>query len=206
MESRAELFRFSLAKRNASSDAFWIHPVVHLWARERISARSQKKKMQEALLLFNRILKDDDDKLPQDWVFERRIWAHMEMVRRNVRTLPSASNLIDDAEVFNAASKMGQTYSDRGFYDIAMNIQEWALAGKVRLLGDDSPLSLDTAHDMASVFSGQGEYDKSLQWYQRALDGREKTLGKGHPDTPTTVHKMASVFNQQGEYDKALKW
>src|SRR5258705_13945393 len=103
MESRAELFRFSLAKRNASNDAFWIHPVVHLWARERLDTQSQQTKTQEALILCGRF-KESHDKLPQDWVFERRIWSHMEMVRRNVRTLPTVSNLVDRAVVFNAAT------------------------------------------------------------------------------------------------------
>jgi len=177
VESRGELFRFSLAKRNASSDAIWIHPVVHLWARERPKAGSQGEKIQEALILFDRILKDYDKKLPQDWAFERRIWAHMEVVRRNVRSHASVSDLMDDAEVFDAASKMGRTYSDHGFYDLAMNIQEWALAGKARLLGDDSASSLDSIHDIASVFSSQGEYDNALKWYQRALGGKEKALG-----------------------------
>ena len=56
MESCA-LLRFSLAKRNAAGDAFWIHPVVRLWTRERIGSRSRQTKTQEALVLCDKIVK-----------------------------------------------------------------------------------------------------------------------------------------------------
>ena len=178
---------------------------MHLWARERLDTRLQHTKTLEALILFDRILKGND-KLAQDWGFERRIWSHLEMVRRNMKRLPAVSDMMNDTGVFNAVSKIGQTYSAHGSYDLATQLLQWALAGKEKTLGKEHPDTLTTVHDMASVFDNQGEYDKALKWYQRTLDGEEKTLGKDHPDTLTTVHGMASVFDNQGEYDKALLW
>jgi len=71
--------------------------------------------------------------LPHDWIFERRIWSHMEMVRRNMKTLPTVSNLVDEAVVFNAATNMGRTYCAHGFYSLAVNLLERSLAGQGQL-------------------------------------------------------------------------
>ncbi|KAI5842037.1 hypothetical protein BZA05DRAFT_208713 [Tricharina praecox] len=207
LESRAELFRISLARRNGSRDAFWIHPVVHLWARERLDARSQQTKAQEALILCGRISKDYNAKSRQDWDFERRVWSHMDTVRRSIiRTEPTTPIMVNAALVFYSAAQLGRIYASHRLDKPVANLFEWSLAGQEELLGKDHPDTLSTVNYMADVFSYQSEYDKALEWYQRALDGREKSLGNDHPDTLTTVDNMAGVFRSQGQYEKALEW
>ena len=155
---------------------------MHSWARERLDPQSKQTKAQEALIVCGGILyKRRNDKSPQDWAFEKRIWSHIEMAQ-NVRLLLKLSNSAKEA-VLNAASNMGRCYSDHGFHDQAINLLEWSLAGQEQLLGDDHASTLSTIHSMASVLEEQSKYNKALKWYQRALDGKEKTLGKDHPSS-----------------------
>ncbi|KAF8241211.1 hypothetical protein K440DRAFT_11140, partial [Wilcoxina mikolae CBS 423.85] len=207
MDSLGELFSFSLARRKASEDAFWIHPVVHMWARERLDTHLKAQKTEEAVILCGRVLTQQSDKPPHRWAFERRIWLHIESVQRHLRTLPRLSNLLGGGEMlFNAASNMGQLYYNHGHYSQAIYLLEWALAGLEHFLGEEHASTLSTTDSMAGAFHKQGQYEKALEWYRRALEGREKTLGKDHPDTLLTVHNMAWVFLQQMQYEKALEW
>ena len=200
----AELFSFSLAKRKASLDAFWIHPVVHFWARERLNTQEKQRKAQEALILVGGISKNDTNKSVDDWAFEKRIWSHVEAVRMSLTELPQ---LCDQAEVgLKAICHIGHMHVGHGFYSQARNLFQRSFTGQQKLLGNDHLDTLNTVHSLGIVFDNQGEYSKALEWYQRALDGREKTLGKDHLHTLNAVHNMANVFNNQGEYSKALEW
>jgi tetratricopeptide (TPR) repeat protein len=143
------------------------------------------------------------------WVFERRIWPHIESVQRSWGALSKLSNtlfLADREILFQAASNMGRLYAQHGLYSPAMCLLEWAREGQKKLLGDEHVSTLATSHSLATVFREQGQYEKALEWYGRTLDGNEKTFGKDHPSTLNTVNNMAIVFKNQGQYEKTLEW
>jgi hypothetical protein len=125
MDSLAELFSFSLSKRKALEDAFWIHPVLHNWARERLEPQSTQKKAGEAVILCGRIAIHRDDKQPHDWVFERRIWPHINSVLTSLKALSKPINTGTFAKgeiLFQEASSMGQLCEQHGFYSEMPNI------------------------------------------------------------------------------------
>jgi hypothetical protein len=108
MDSLAELFSFSLAKRKASEDAFWIHPVVHNWACERLDSQIMQKKAEEAVIVCGRLFMQDNDKQPCDWVFER---PHILSVQKSLKAHPNPSNTLifaNGEHLFEEASNMGQ--------------------------------------------------------------------------------------------------
>jgi len=139
---------------------------VHAWAREWLDTQSKQTKAQEALIVCGGIMKEMNDKSPQDWAFEKRIWSHIEMAQSVRPPLPKLSISADGAVLFNAALNMGRCYSDHGFHDQAVNLLEWYLvAGQKQLLGDEDASTLSTIHSMAWVLDKQGKYDKALEWY-----------------------------------------
>ena len=77
MDSLGEIFSLSLARRKASDDAFWIHPLVHAWARERLDSQTKQKKTKEAVIVCGQFRKDEHDKSIDAWAFERRIWSYV---------------------------------------------------------------------------------------------------------------------------------
>jgi hypothetical protein len=140
MDSLAELFSFSLAKRKASEDAFWIHPVVHNWARERLDSQVMQKKAEEAVIACGRLFMHDNDKQPCDWVFERRVWLHILSVQKSLKALPNPSNTLISANgelLFEEASNMGQLCEQHGLYSDVEHLLQWARAGQKKLLGDE---------------------------------------------------------------------
>jgi tetratricopeptide (TPR) repeat protein len=209
MDSLAELFSFSLAKRKASEDAFWIHPVVQNWARERLESQSKQKKAEEAVVLCGRIYRQREDKQRDNWTFERRILPHITSVQRGLKALLKTSNtgtFVNGEILFQGAANVAEICLQHGLYSDAEYLLEWALDRQTKLLGYEHTSTLSTMNSLAVVFDNQGQHEMALDCYGRAFDGYEKTLGKDHPATLDTVNSMALVFDNQGQYEKALEW
>ena len=192
------LFSYSMAKRK-QDDSFYIHPLIHLWARDREGIDSQKSeaKRREAFLLIASNLTQRNT--PEDWALERRMMPHIDILGEHVK-----KGL--EMEYVGAVNELADTYLAHGRYLEAQALFQRVLAEQERSLGMDHPSTFDTVHNMANVYESQGEYTKALEWYQRVLAGKEKSLGKDHPSTLITVNNMAIVYQRQGEYTKALEW
>ncbi|KAL7275547.1 hypothetical protein RUND412_001506 [Rhizina undulata] len=197
------LFTFSLAKRKESSNAIWIHPLVHAWAREHIDIVTRRRNAEDTIALVgSAIVKDEHKRSSDDPVFERRILSHLKVCHENISEYFSGS---DSLKVAEASSAISSAYQGLGYYKQAEELCQSAIAGYEKALGANDPLILDSVHALASILDDQGRYDEALQWYQKALTGREKALGNGHPSTLETMNDMSLVIVKQGRYEEALE-
>ena len=197
-ESIGVLFSYSMAKRK-QDDSFYIHPLIHIWARDREGIDSQKSeaKRREAFLLIASNLTQRET--PEGWALERRMMPHINILGEHVK-----KGL--EMDLVGTVNELADTYLAHGRYLEAQALFQRVLVDQERSLGMDHPSTLSTVHNMANVYQRQGEYTKALEWYQRALAGNEKSLGMDHPRTLHTVNNMAIVYKSQGEYTKALEW
>ena len=121
-ESVGVLFSYSMAKRKGA-DSFYIHPLVHEWARDRVGTdiqRSQSKK-REALLLITSNLTERE--VPEDWAFERRIMPHMNILAGHVK-----KDMEMDLDV--VVNDLAKTYLEHGRYLEAQGLYQRVLAGE----------------------------------------------------------------------------
>src|ERR1700710_2351592 len=108
MDSLGEIFSLSLARRKASDDAFWIHPVVHAWASERLNSERRREKTKEAVIVCGQLSMSGNDIRSNKWAFERRILSHLESAQTCLKThLSPSSMLVSDQMVFQAVEYMG---------------------------------------------------------------------------------------------------
>ncbi|KAL7271065.1 hypothetical protein RUND412_006204 [Rhizina undulata] len=198
------LFALSLAKRIDSDDSFWIHPVVHAWAREKVDRTTQRQNAEETITLVASALANDEHQVSLDkWIFERRILSHLKACQDFIVEYFSGSESMNAAR---ASYTIGSAYQSLGYHKQAEELYETALAGYEKVLGKNHPTTLDIVNDMAIVFQSQGRYIDALEWYRRSLAGCEETLGDGHVSTLSTVNNIALVMDSQGWYDEALLW
>ncbi|KAL7269992.1 hypothetical protein RUND412_007314, partial [Rhizina undulata] len=202
--AKGRLFTFSLVKRNNSIDSFWIHPLIHTWARERIDGTAQRQNAEIAITLVAAAIGSDDEKRSSnDSIFERRILNHLNACRAHFAEYFSGSEIT--IKVIEAISTIGFAFKELGFYKQAEETYQSALAGKEKALGSNHPSTLATVHNMASVFDIQGRYEDALEMYKKVLMEGEKALGRDHHLTLTTLHNMALVFVHQERYEEALE-
>ncbi|KAL7276497.1 hypothetical protein RUND412_000519, partial [Rhizina undulata] len=200
-----ELFAFSLAKRkNSDDDSFWIHPLVQAWAREHIDSTKQLQTVEDTITLVGSAINGEtsDERSPDDWIFERRIFSHLRVCQDNITKYFRG---LENEKISSASMSIGLTYTELGYYKQAEASYLIALAAREKTLGKDHLSTLNTVDNLASVFDHQGRYNEALDLYQRALAGYEKSLGKDDPSTLATVNNMAMVFDNQGRYSEALE-
>ena len=83
-ESIGVLFSYSMAKRKGA-DSFYIHPLVHIWAREhegKDSHESESRKREALLLIASNLTQRE---VPEDWALERRMMPHMNILAGHVK-------------------------------------------------------------------------------------------------------------------------
>ncbi|KAL7265878.1 hypothetical protein RUND412_011594, partial [Rhizina undulata] len=72
------LLTLSLIKRKESAESYWIHPLIHVWARERTDNTMRRQNAEDAVsLVASAIDLDRNKKSLDDWIFERRILSHL---------------------------------------------------------------------------------------------------------------------------------
>ncbi|KAL7272657.1 hypothetical protein RUND412_004529 [Rhizina undulata] len=198
------LFTFSFAKRKESGDAFWIHPLVHSWAREHTDLLTQRQNAEDTIALVGAsIAQDDDKRRTEDWIFERRILSHIKGCHEHISQFPSE---LDSIKVAEGLSNIATAYAKLSIYKKSEELLQRAIEGFKITLGKDHLLSLDTIQLMGTMSALQSRYDEGLEYYRRALSGKEKAFRKADLSTLYTVNEIASVLRMIGRNDEALEF
>lgn len=207
-KSRVSLLAsYSLIKRGRAG-TFSVHPVVHMWARERLGGEDRLRAMEDAVkAIGGALLREELSRLSNKWDGreERRISGHAEHLDRYLKPKLAEEQCGGSEETLRAVNYIGRVFDNQGKYDTAMQWYERALAGREKTLGKDHPDTLTTVHGIGLVFTNQGKYNEAMEWYKRALGGREKALGKDHPNTLATVDDLKRVSrNMMPRYKRAF--
>jgi len=101
-------------------------------------------------------------------------------------------------------NNLAQHMSEQEKYDLALPLQEKALASKRKMLGDRHQSTLDSVNNLVSLFSRKGKYKEALPLQAELLKTRRETLGGRHPSTLTSIITLALILSEQGQYEKAL--
>ncbi|KAF3920525.1 hypothetical protein ABW20_dc0108726 [Dactylellina cionopaga] len=191
------LASYSLITR--AQGAFSIHPVVHNWARERMSGFDRLRIIRSAVKIVGMFIKlKDDASLSVEWggLEGRKIVAHGEVLHKHLE--PLFDGIFEHEQ--NAGEKV---LALAGIHNIAMVLQnqrkfseamQWyqkALAGQSKTLGEDHPETLITVYNIGHLLEKQGKDIEAMQWYQKALVSEIKTLGEDHPSTRETIARVA---------------
>jgi hypothetical protein len=71
------------------------------------------------------------------------------------------------------------------------------LAGQEKVLGEEHPDTLGTAHNLAVLLSRQGRFDEAETVFRRTLDGSLRTFGPNHPDTQSTRSALETMLRKR---------
>lgn len=97
------------------------------------------------------------------------------------KILPDDENLLTLQTMRNLAA----VYSDKHLYAKARELEEPALAGYRRLLGDTHPTTLTMTTNLAATYDALGEFRRASTMELEALETQGRIFGKEHPNTTT---------------------
>ena len=205
-EAFASLLKFCLVSRTAEPGAYVIHPVVHLWARERLAATDQANYARDAVLLVARALpslKQTDNTTA--WEIHRRLLPHVHTCWKNCQKYLLGGEVQDNQSFLCALSTLATSYRSQGHYREAEEMFGRVLRGRETVLGLEHPDTLAVVESLASLHDHRGSLDEAELLYKRVLAGREEALGVEDLDTLATVNDLAVVHEYKGNLREAEK-
>ncbi len=98
------------------------------------------------------------------------------------------------------------TYKGLGMYELAVPLQQAALATQREALGADHAATLSSLNNMGSLLRRQGKLEQAMPYYADSLARKRRTLGNDHRETLLSINNMALLLDLMGRPDDAERY
>lgn len=215
---------FSLISYNSKDDSFSLHPVVHSWARDRLTRGEQVLWAQIALnVLTQAILLPPNDTGESHEEFRRDILPHLDFCLHakpiqilNYKVLFSGlklpfalivrhSLLLVFRDQILAAAKCGYVYAERGRLNDAVVLFAQAKDALVQSRGVENEHTMRVMLGLAGTCWGLGRLEEAVALQRTVVEARSRSLGPEHPDTLSAMNQLGRSFWLNGQYVEALE-
>ena len=217
-----ELTQLSLITYNDKDNDYSMHPVVHVWARERpdFSAMEQAIWCQAAanalaqnILLPPLANTEKDERLRRDLVphvdhvRERQQEIHEAIIRNRKRSRkPSwlfSKPRKTETQVTHLA-KFSRVYAQCGRWDQAKSLQLEA-EEFVAPLGPEHPSTIRIKLALSGTYWHLGQGNEAAELQSQVLQAHINLFGEGHPDTLKVMDVLGESRWQQGRFNESLQ-
>jgi tetratricopeptide (TPR) repeat protein len=93
---------------------------------------------------------------------------------------------------------LAELYRTIGLYDVALPLQESALATRRRVLGEEHPDTLTSMIRISVLFDVMEKHAESARYARDALEKRRRVLGEDHPDTIYAINTLGNALSELG--------
>jgi tetratricopeptide (TPR) repeat protein len=198
-EAAALLASFSLIKLDLIHHSMSIHPLVHAWARDRLSEDSRHHYQVAAAYTLSSAISLTF--LASDYRFRRMLVPHIDSC---LESGCSAILRYSDEDQFEMAEKIALAFEENGRLRESMELREKILEGRLTTLGNEHPVTLRMMVNLARSYSGLGRYQRAMELLEQALEEWQRSLGSEHPDTLRTMISLANGYNDLGCQHEAM--
>jgi Tetratricopeptide repeat len=85
----------------------------------------------------------------------------------------------------------------RGSRPVRIPLHEQTLTDTHRILDDDHPDTLSSAHNLAGAYESAGDFGRAVPLSEQAVTGLRRVLGNEHPTTMTVMANLAALRQRQ---------
>ncbi|KAL8743440.1 MAG: hypothetical protein Q9190_004209 [Brigantiaea leucoxantha] len=192
---------FSLIHRD-KNDLISIHPLVHSWTRDQMSASEEDMMWRQATTTI--ALSILWTFKTTDFQFRRSMMPHIDaclgLREDGVFSLQSIGD-----EFQETASAFAFVYREVGRIQKALELEERVVEARRRTLGEEHRDTLRSIHNLAIGYSETGRQQEALELRERVVEARRRTLGEEHPDTLGSIHNLALSYSKAGRRQEALQ-
>lgn len=218
-----ELYSFSLIYYDGT-DSFSLHPVVHAWARDRLSLGGQSLWMHIARnTLAESILLPPGDSGEVHEKFRRDILPHLDVclatcpiqiydfktyfggIKFPFALLLHYILLVNFREQVLMAAKFGYVYLERGRFNQAAEHLVMAKEALIQSRGCEDGVSMRAMLALANAYWGLGRLNEAIALQKTVVDARKKVLGPEHRETLSAMDELGRSYWLNGQYHEALE-
>jgi tetratricopeptide (TPR) repeat protein len=186
----AALRRFSLVR--VIGDGLYVHRLLQTVVRATLDAEAAAVWAAAAVRLLS--VGFPDPRAVSTWTQCERLVPHVLAVADHGRRLA-----VETTARLRLLEQAGVYLWSRGRNRQALTLQEEALAGLRKALGDDHPHTMHAMHNLALTRREQGNLHGARDLFEQALAGRRRVLGGEHPDTLWSMQSLAVTRRALGD-------
>ncbi|MCJ1349722.1 hypothetical protein MMC31_007963, partial [Peltigera leucophlebia] len=195
------LASFSLIKIDEIGHCMSMHPLVHVWARDRLSEELQKSFWVTSSSTLAATI--SLDRGLTEYRFRRSLLPHIKSCMSLCTDKPflsefSGLNRVDMAAAFAIA------FLESGLLQVAMDLGEKVLEARQRTLGSEHPDTLGSMNNLAISYSYLGRTQEAMDLGEKVLKASQRMLGSEHPVTLTSMNNLAASYSDLGRMQEAM--
>jgi tetratricopeptide (TPR) repeat protein len=200
-DALAILYELSFIYYDNSKQLCWMHPVVHLWARERLPAQEQKYWLDVTtnILAHSVTAEMEPSGRPYRRILIPHITACLEPRHNNAQSM----NYWDDHIQATKAEKFAAVYAEAGEWKRARDIGQKIFSLRKRTYGLDNSATLKVMSDLGKIYFDLFEVGKCLEIRLGVLNARLKTVGETSPLTFKAMSDLSLTYWLAGDRRKA---
>lgn len=191
------LREFFFIRRNAASDGFSIHAVVHQWLRQRLDTTAWHANLTAAVTILGRAVPFAHFHEP--WILQRRLAPQVDCCLELLKK--AKSDELDSPEGFQGLAVL---VYDQSNHQRAENLYRKAGEGWSRRRGPDYWQTRRAYNDLGLAYRAQGKYNEAEAVWSRLLADTIRTEGKIPTQTGCRLlQDLGSIYTLTKRYEKA---
>jgi len=190
-QALAMLARFSLISKNVESESYSMHPMVHFWARERLSKDDQSTWSEIAVTTLADSITPELESSSQP--YRRSLVPHIDACLQSdqLKLLPKHA---EDATSVSKNIKFAAIYSECGKWAKARVLQETVISVQRKTRGEQHPDTLQAMSALAWSYWNLSQIGKAMELQREVVDLSSKAMGTKDPRTLKAMDNLASTY------------
>lgn len=215
----SELRSLSLLSYDGKSDSISVHPLVHSWARDRLSPGDRKLWAEVALnTLTESIQLPPHDTTEIDGEFRSDLLPHLganlsvcairipdysgPLTTFRIVIQPSLSWIVRQQAL--SAAKCGYVFVERGQFGKAAELLSLVKTTLIDILGYRHEKTMIAMLGLAGTYWGLGRLEEAIVLQSRVVAERCKVFGPAHEQTLLAMDQLGRSYWLHGQYHEAL--
>lgn len=186
----SQLESFSLITVDKINKIYSFHPLIHAWARDRVSPEDQEATLQFTIQLLAWCMANIPN-TGAGYIFRRTLLSHTNALH------PLTDGNVDGIVCFWLNYYNTGRWKEAEYYSLQL------VEIRTRTNGENHPSTLTCMSNLAMVYSKQMKAKEAEELGLKVLEARKRTLGHQHPDTLYSMNNLAATYTEQGRLREA---
>ncbi|KAE8449286.1 hypothetical protein EG329_008186 [Mollisiaceae sp. DMI_Dod_QoI] len=225
-DALAVLYDLSFIHYDNSKKMCWMHPMVRLWAQNRLQPEEKKYWLETATNVVAHSISPVSACL-QSWQSDAKLmasgyiyrshaadrfasvyaevgdWERSREINEKLLSIRKKEVGPENSETLRVMSELGKIYWNLFQVGQAVQIRSEICSTRLKVLGEEHSLTLSAVSDLASAYWLAGDRAKSLSHGQNAASGLSRNLGLNDPTTLTAIFNLARTQFHLGQLEAA---
>lgn len=194
------LSSYSLITRDQNS-LISIHPLVHTWARDRLSILQREKTWIQTVSITT--LSIPWNYQTADFWFRKSIMPHIDAC---LGFHPEGIHYFCDIGEYHVSmtESVALLFEKAGRYQEALQLQEMVVETRKKNLGEEHRETLASMHNLVVDYSYVGRHQEALRLIETVVSASKNFLGEEHLYTLHSMQSLAIGYRNMGRHQEAL--